>query len=109
MSDLLVKNIEIPKSCYSEIYSEQGNCWFFFYDFNGGCHCSISDCKCLKTKRPKGCPLVEVPPHGRLTDADEVLNKVTNGIYPDSMEYTIAVGIIEREIKEAPTVLEASR
>ena len=82
MGDLLVKNIEIPKSCYSEIYSEQGNCWFFFYDFNGGCHCSISDCKCLKTKRPKGCPLVEVR---RVTSIEDVMEhrcyvEVSNGL-----------------------------
>lgn len=54
-------------------------------------------------------PSIELPDkYGRLIDADEVLNKITNGVYPDSMEYTVAVGIIEREIKEAPIILEAT-
>lgn len=48
------------KSCYSDVYSQDGYCPFHFYAFNGGSHCSISDCKCTKTKRPEGCPLVKI-------------------------------------------------
>lgn len=49
------------KACHSDVYSQDGYCPFHFYAFNGGSHCSISNCKCTKTKRPEGCPLVEVP------------------------------------------------
>ena len=95
--DTLIKGLETPKSCYSEIYSEQGNCWFFFYDFKGGCHCSISDCKCLKTKRPKGCPLVEVPPHGELVQRSDILR-----LFDENK-------LSAREaVMKAPTILEAT-
>jgi len=54
-------------------------------------------------------PCIEIKePHGRLIDADEVLDKIINGIYPDFMEYTTAIGIVEREIKNAPVILEAT-
>ena len=66
--NVLIKDFYIPKACsptrsnpnYYK-YSE-GCCPFQFFDYHGGSHCSISDCKTLKTKRPKGCPLVEVVP-----------------------------------------------
>ena len=71
MAEYLFKN-EI-KCCYSEGYSQDGNCPFCFIDIrHGEHHCSLSECKCLKTKRPDDCPLVELPPCSCIIKADDV-------------------------------------
>lgn len=74
--DILIKGMQMPKSCYSEVYSENGFCTFHFFDYHGRSHCSISACKCLKTRRPKDCPLIPVYGHGDLIDRDAVLNEL---------------------------------
>ena len=74
MSDVLVKGMKMPKSCYSDVYSENGFCPFHCFDYHGGSHCTMSDCKCLKTRRPKGCPLIPVPEHGDLVQLDDALD-----------------------------------
>lgn len=61
MSDILTKGLEMPKSCYSGTWDLKGNCLFTYSDYEGNFHCALSECKCLKTKRPNGCPLVEYP------------------------------------------------
>lgn len=94
--DILIKNMEMPKSCYSEVYSENGYCPFHCFDYHGGSHCTISACKCLKTRRPKDCPLILVPEHGRLIDADAL---------PIKDEWSLVGTDV---IWNAPTVLEAN-
>ena len=101
--DILIKGLEMPKSCYSEVYSENGYCPFHFFDYHGRSHCSISACKCLKTRRPKGCPLVLVPEHGDLIEKDSVLNEL-------KMYYKVGeiaeVGEVACFIDDAEVVLE---
>ena len=96
--DILIKNMEMPKSCYSEVYSENGFCPFHCFDYHGGSHCTISACKCFKTRRPKGCPLVHVPEHGDLIDKQKLLDKLY-GTYDGMVVY-------EEDIDEAEVVLE---
>ena len=60
MADILITDMEMPKSCYSEVYSENGFCPFHCFDYHGGSHCTMSACKCLKTRRPKDCPLIPI-------------------------------------------------
>lgn len=102
------------KACHSDVYSQDGYCPFHFYAFNGGSHCSISNCKCTKTKRPEGCPLVEVPPHGRLGDLDALTEHIRN-VYCKNCKRSKVMckaceyGDILDEIEEVPTILEASR
>lgn len=38
-------------------------------------NCDISDADYLPNKRPDDCPLIELPPHGRLIDADALWEK----------------------------------
>ena len=45
---------------------------------------------------------VEVPPHGRLIDADELIEKVLDGDRPN-------YGTVVRFIQEAPVILEATK
>ena len=50
--------------------------------------------------------LVSIPPHGRLIDADVLIDKINNGYYcEDLCQFVYAVG--EQEIKDEPTVIEA--
>lgn len=90
--DILIKNMEMPKSCYSEVYSENGYCPFHCFDYHGGSHCTISACKCLKTRRPKACPLIPVPkPIDYKTESDVLLKLwmdkiITDGEYNKIME-----------------------
>ena len=62
MHDLLIRGMQMPKSC--------GFCDFRFQlDGEGDCCPFVGDALAYQT-RPDNCPLVELPPHGRLIDAD---------------------------------------
>ena len=95
MSDLLIKNMEMPKSCK--------DCTRM-----GISHCPMKEESIIVNgyDKPLNCPLVELPPHGRLGDLDKLLIKV-NCIdvfgNPDNI-----IDRIIQAIGEAPTVLEAS-
>ena len=57
---ILIKGINPPKSCYT--------CGWY-----NKVQCPVNDGKCYyRTTRHPNCPLIEVPPHGRLIDADAV-------------------------------------
>jgi len=100
MAEYLFK-IDTIKSCYSET---KENCPFCFIAIkNGGHHCSLSSCKCLTTKRPNDCPLVELSPHGRLGDLDK-LYEVATAPYGNLYGFQALIN----DIKNAPTVIEAS-
>ena len=101
--DVLIKGMKMPKSCYSEVYSSDGYCPFHFFSTRDGSQCSISPCKCLKTRRPKGCPLVPVPEHGDLVEKDSVLNELKK--YYKVGEIA-EVGEVACFIDEAEVVLE---
>ena len=62
MSDILIKGMEMPKNCQECALYIDGACYGKGYrDYR-----SIMD-----TAKPDDCPLVELPPHGRLIDADK--------------------------------------
>lgn len=106
--DVLIKNFEMPKSCYSDEFKY---CPFLFFDYDTKSHCGLSDdIRCTKTKRPKDCPLVELPPHGRLIDADElegILDEVNGYGGASEITYKKMIEILHDETL-SPTVLEAS-
>ena len=65
--DVLIKNFKAPKDC-------KDCCRLGF----SRCPSETSDSLIPSDSgRPIGCPLVELPPHGRLIDADEVQNKMS--------------------------------
>lgn len=60
---ILIKGMEMPKNC--------GECVYMMsvYAFNGYSNiCSITEGGCTLSSqgRPPHCPLIELPPHGRL-------------------------------------------
>ena len=84
---VIVKNMEMPKNCQECALYIEGACYAKGYrDYR-----SIMD-----TAKPDDCPLVELPPHGRLIDADKL---VRNTIYNKYITETI--------LSSAPTVIEA--
>lgn len=127
MADILIKGMEMPKSC--------GDCPFL-YDHDA-CYVSgmWSDMRFMlccfnghtdeyrlgefpfKEKRVDWCPLVEVPTHGRLIDAGELKElfmETITGIarrtnMKDVFEHMIrASAMVAQMIDDAPTVIEAS-
>ena len=53
------------------------------------------------------CPLTEVPTqHGRLIDADALLDLLNNCVFPSDMVTTTAVRMAMNWIKDSPTVIE---
>ena len=58
--------------------------------------------------KPSNCPLVEVPDgHGRLIDADALLNLVNSCMFPSDMVTTRAVRMATNWIEDAPTIVPA--
>lgn len=101
MSDVLIKNMMMPKSCPCELVGVG-------YDL----HCTFVygvpsrtreyyEC-CEKETRPDWCPLIEVPPHGRLIDADALIREAVVKFY-----VTDYFSHICEMIDNAPTVIEA--
>lgn len=70
---ILIKGMGMPKNCYE--------CPFGLLEYTSQCYaktirnkfaCCITHKTKTSTKRNRFCPLVEVPKHGRLIDADKL-------------------------------------
>ena len=81
---ILIKCAKMPSSC--------AVCPCYKWESDYGCAVKHEEPKVFK-KRPSWCPLVEIPPHGRLIDAD-VFEKMLNS----------KGGI---KLKDVPTVIES--
>ena len=100
---ILIKGMKMPTCC--------GLCDMFAL--------GLSRCKITDNYSPhpfargllENCPLVEIPPHGRLIDADNLRSLYEeweddeeNGIYID--EYSVAIPVIRQNIDDMPTIIE---
>lgn len=111
---ILIKGMEIPKRCYDcrmlEGDQYDGFChaadkwmdsdWWSWYTFEEGD---------VDYSKPVNCPLVPVPPHGRLIDADayeELLHGLGNRDYRRE-KGTICDAIKFLHPHYSPTVIEA--
>ena len=91
---VIVKNMEMPQNCGECAFYIDGACYGKGYrDYR-----SIMD-----TAKPDDCPLVELPPHGRLGDLDK-LN--IHDISP--VDGFCVMGVTEEDIELADTVIEGS-
>lgn len=98
MADLLIKGLEMPSECEFCPMCED----------IGGLGCRVNHLVILRRHgqaRPSWCPLVEVPAHGRLVDADLLYDKWMWGSTDRTAE-TKCIELIDLSL--APTVLEAS-
>lgn len=95
---ILIKGMEMPKYCYT--------CPAYDY--------IKSFCCVLRTKvinlndnRYKDCPLIAVPTHGRLIDADKLIEFITEGLNRKGNPLGFDAIEILTEIEYAPTIIEA--
>lgn len=97
MSDVLIRNMKMPKSC--------DECWMTYEGDSDNCPVvNESVVKYMvEEKRHPSCPLVEVIPHGRLIDVDFFKDNAIRVHTQEGKEYIPA-----DYIDIVPTVLEAS-
>jgi hypothetical protein len=101
---VLIKGIRIPESC--------AECRFCVNGFTDDapmyeCACqSYDNVSVLVEKdgqpfdfRPEWCPLIELPPHGRLIDADKLMR--------DIEEYHLSDGKFQHWVEVQQTIIEA--
>ena len=95
---ILIKGMEMPDHC--------GNCQLFLY----ACcllHDGIPAHQPNVHKRPDWCPLIEVPKHGRLIDADaliiNIMDRGIEGLQTDDLHE------IQQTIDDASTVIPADK
>lgn len=106
MSGIYIPGLEMPTSCY--------DCNCFIRDSDGSDYC------CLlmidignNNKRDNDCPLVPVPPHGRLIDADVLIDAIIAKYirHERNRELVFAAAEIKQDladiINELPTIIEA--
>ena len=92
---ILIKR-EMPKGCWACPFAvgKHYECLFTKKSYNWGL-----------TTRPSGCPLIEVPPHGRLIDADvlmtEFMDSDLDHLQRDDWREVIQI------VQDAPTIIEA--
>ena len=63
----------------------------------------------IREQRMDKCPLVELPPHGRLIDADKLFDKIPPGDieHDEKISRTGAIADVCTWVLSAPTVMEA--
>ena len=107
---ILIKGMEMPMSC--------GECCFFAWARGIGQHCNIDsnitfhatiDGLNVSYERNGDCPLIELPPHGRLIDADvlEVHDGWMNEDRERNVQQTHITFVYSNDIANAPTIIEA--
>ena len=97
---VLIRGMTMPKSCaYHDDNEQLILCPLL--DIDAYCGACGMNCAPFENARPSFCPLVELPPHGRLIDADAIgMNYIH--IRDDGMKiYT------QRAIDNAPTIIPA--
>jgi hypothetical protein len=92
MSGVLIKGMKMPRNCFvcplSVVVGER-------------LVCEVTRDEVLRWKIDFNCPLIELPPHGRLIDADKLKPKMLNEHYKYRLVYDA------EEVNAAPTIIEA--
>ena len=95
MSGVYIPGMEMPKSCFEcklLDYTDTFKCRFRFE--------SLAREHGINISRPSWCPLIPVPDHGRLVDADALIEHLGN------VEYK---GAIKRVLIQATTIIPAEK
>ena len=108
---VLIKGMEMPKSCPCKII---GVGYDLFCSFAYGVPARVQEYNecCENGTKPDWCPLIEVPPHGRLIDADELLNAIKKAGEDDSEiadVYKEDYAAVSDWLYTAPTVIPADK
>ena len=92
---IIIKGMEMPKSCRA--------CMFSRTDIR-----NIDWCALTGEDLPCDCPIIEVPPHGRLIDADALYEMCALDTSTDVMASTKRINeYMQLKIDDAPTIIEA--
>lgn len=100
---VLIKNMEMPKNCH-ECRLYEGD---IYYCSAADKMIDISDSSAEKCQF---CPLVPVPPHGRLIDADELwveINKICDRREAGIISDLTCLQQLLSAVRHAPTIIEA--
>ena len=102
---ILIKGMEMPTSC--------GDCKAFvcyrqWAGDVGDCFCGITKNDAKAKEKNADCPLVSVPPHGRLIDADSVFVELRKS-WINSSDELFANKEVWRTLNEAPTIIPADK
>ena len=92
---VLVKAMDMPPSCFL--------CNLSFMSGERLFCSAMKNEEVLRAKIDSNCPLVKLPPHGRLIDADELMEKVEH----DTPLSTVFEKTMRIYLKNAPTIIEA--
>ena len=91
---MLIIDDTMPRNCEECVYLNQE--YYYF--------CSLNDeVKTSLLKRPEECPIRELPPHGRLIDADDLQRYYE----ARDADYTESASETAETIANAPTIMEA--
>lgn len=93
---ILIRGMEMPKSCKGCRFAVDGFCCAYP---------GVNIFALQENIRPEWCPLVEVPPHGRLIDADRLSKKLIIG--PQTLCYQAEIGIALNRESYIPTIIDA--
>ena len=105
---ILIKGMEMPMNCYI------CNLCNYYNEPNQGCYCVALRADLHSTdimkERAKNCPLIELPPHGRLGDLDRLermFADIDNAPYSgfDGTESFYSAEDAAQIIRLAPTVI----
>ena len=112
---ILIKGMEMPKGC--------GDCRFFAWSRGVGQHCAVApsitfhptiDGMDVKYERNGDCPLIPIPPHGRLIDADVLRQMMHHEAFETDSPMQkwdsgcwIRFKMFERIEETAPTIIPA--
>lgn len=100
---ILIKGMEMPKNCHS--------CPMCFMRFCQAGDRELSERETRpNAKRPEDCPLVPVPPHGRLGDLDALINKIGENVdkaKDRSYDWWYACTVAYDFALAAPTIIPA--
>ena len=95
---ILINGMGMPKSC-SDCFAEQCIGSDFGCDILGF---DDANTTCFTKKRRKDCPLIEIPPHGRLIDANTI--PWIEG--KDEQDKPIYL-LLKFQVEELPTIIES--
>ena len=87
-----IKSMKMPKSCEKCRLESFCSLWV-------DARRQYGDGKKTDIRHP-GCPLIEVPPHGRLIDADELKQQM----HCDDFDWLV---LNESDVDDAPTIIES--
>lgn len=106
MSGIYIPNIETPNNCYECPFAASS--YYAVHEYNRRLEwgCILTRKTLTSTKRNRACPLVPVPPHGRLIDANAL--KMSLAFAEKTAEWAVpALRAVLMVIDEMPTIIPA--